>query len=329
MLDEMWHEFILFTHDYTESSASAASVVTGTINRPRPLHANLSVPGEAGCTWDSRSIFPLWGDGEQSPVLRLARVLPPTSRIRAPPRPRGLSHLPATPGILMGALKGSVTVRRYVVKGKAPTDKGRLVKGVRAHILLPIDPATEVERSHGWALAEDPEVLELSSDNIFVGGALVLALRIDTLKPPSAVVKRLVAEKLRALGRKPGKREKQEAKDWVVKSLRARVFPTMKSYELVWQMDENRLYFFAHAKGPNELLVDLFNKTFGVELVACGPGVIAAEGGRLPAALAPTPELAFGFAGLPGRPIAGEDGEFGFGDESEVEVDAEGFDARR
>ena len=208
----------------------------------------------------------------------------------------------------MGALKGSVTVRRYVVKGKPPGEKGRLVKGVRAHVLLPIDPKSDVERSYGWALAEDPEQLELSSDNIFVGGALVLALRVDTLKPPSAVVKRMVAEKLRALGRKPGKKEKQEAKDMVVRSLRSRIFPTMKSYDLVWQMDE--------------LLIDLFQKSFGIELVACGPGVIAADGGRLPASLAPTPELAFGFAGLPGRPVAGEDGEFGFGDDGDGDDDS-------
>ena len=228
----------------------------------------------------------------------------------------------------MGALKGSVTVRRYVVKGKVPSDKGRLVKGVRAHVILPIDPASEVERSFGWALAEDPEVLDLSSDNIFVGGALVLALRVDTLKPPAAVVKRLVAEKLRALGRKPGRKDKQEAKDWVVKSLRSRAFPSMKAYDLVWQMDEGRLFFFSHSKGPNELLVDLFGKSFGVELVPCGPGVIAAEGGRLPASLAPTPELAFGFAGLPGRPVAGEDGEFGFGDgEDEDDSGVEAIDA--
>jgi recombination associated protein RdgC len=227
----------------------------------------------------------------------------------------------------MGALKGSVTVRRYVVKGKPPSDKGKLVKGVRAHVILPIDPASEVERSFGWALAEDPEVLDLSSDNIFVGGALVLALRVDTLKPPAAVVKRLVAEKLRALGRKPGKKDKQEAKDWVVKSLRSRAFPSMKAIDLVWQMDEGRLFFFSHSKGPNELLVDLFTKSFGAELVPCGPGVIAGEGGRLPASLGPTPELAFGFAGLPGRPVAGEDGELGFGDDDDDDSGVEAIDA--
>ncbi len=229
----------------------------------------------------------------------------------------------------MGALKGSVTVRRYVVRGKPPAEKSRLVKGVRAHAIIPIDPASDVERAHGWAQAEDPENLELASESIFVDGALLLALRVDTLRPPGAVVKRLVAEKLRGLGHKPGKREKQEAKDWVVKSLRSRAFPSTKAYDLVWQVEEGRALFFAHSKGANELLVELFGKTFGLELVPCGPGVIAAEGGRLPAALAPTPELAFGFAGMPGRPIAGEDGEHGFGNDSDNEGDDSGVESVR
>ena len=57
-----------------------------------------------------------------------------------------------------------------------------------------------------------------------------------------------------------------------------------------------------------ELLLDLFTKSFALELVPAGPGAVAGRG-ALPANLEPTPELAFGFAGLPGRPIAGEDGD--------------------
>jgi hypothetical protein len=55
----------------------------------------------------------------------------------------------------MGALKGSITVRRYALSGDAPRELGKLVKGVRAHVLLPIDPKTDVERSHGWSSIED------------------------------------------------------------------------------------------------------------------------------------------------------------------------------
>jgi hypothetical protein len=209
----------------------------------------------------------------------------------------------------MGVLKGSVTVRRYVVRGKPPTERSRLMKGIRAHALLPIDPAGDVERSHGWASSEDPEITDLSSDQVFVGGNLVLAVRVDTLKPPAAAVKRLANEKLRALGRPAGKREKQEAKDLARRELRKRAIPSMKAFDLVWALDAGTVYFFNCGKGPNELLVDLFGKSFDCELVAAGPGLLAAQdkGGRGLANLEPTSELFLGFPGLPGRPPDGDD----------------------
>jgi DNA recombination-dependent growth factor C len=203
----------------------------------------------------------------------------------------------------MGAHKGTVTVRRYVVRGEPPRERARIMKGVRAHTFVPIDPAGQVERSIGWACAQDTDD-EATSENSFLGDALVLALRVDTLKPPASLVKRLVAQKLKALGKKPGRREKQAAKDEVVKTLRGRAFPSTRSYDVVWQLQEGRVFFWSHAKGANELLADLFAKSFGLELVPHGPGIVA---GRVARGVEPTPELMIGFAGLPGRIADGED----------------------
>ena len=63
-------------------------------------------------------------------------------------------------------------------------------------------------------------------------------------------------------------------------------------------------------------IFDLFAKSFGLELVPSGPGVVAGPG--LPKNLSPTVELSLGFPGLPGRPIAGEDG---FDEESDDDED--------
>lgn len=205
----------------------------------------------------------------------------------------------------MGALKGSVTVRRYVVRGDAPREKARLVKGVRAHAFVPIDPAGDVVRSHGWACVEDPQDLELSSEKIFFGDALALALRVDTLKPPAALVRRLVEERLRLLGRRPSRAEKQALKQEIVKQLRPRMFPAVKTADLVWLMDPGRVMFFSHAKALNELAIDHFAKSFGLELVPEGPGLVAGRG-ALPTALKPSIEMVYGFPGLPGRPTAGD-----------------------
>lgn len=201
----------------------------------------------------------------------------------------------------MGALKGSVTVRRYFVKGAPPREAARLVKAVRAHAHLPIDPKGDVERSHGWAWIEDPGVTELESDKVFYGDAVALALRVDTLKPPGAVVKRLVEEGLRALGRRPSKAEKRAYKQEVVRKLRGQYLPVTRAYDMVWVQDAGRVLFWSHAKGTNELLVDLFARTFGLELVPDGPGPVATRQHPEAKALVPTPELVHGFEGLPGR----------------------------
>src|SRR5688572_15322276 len=151
----------------------------------------------------------------------------------------------------MGALHGTVTVRRYLVRGDTtnrPKDPGRLVKGARAHALVPIDPRGDAEKVCGWACLDDPDDLELSAERIFHGPTVALALRVDTLGAPAAVVKRLVAERLRATGRKPNRAEKIAAKQEVKKSLRGRYLPVTRAYDVVWQTDADLAFVWSHSK---------------------------------------------------------------------------------
>jgi hypothetical protein len=202
----------------------------------------------------------------------------------------------------MGALSGSVTVRRYLVRGEKPKDAARIVKGARAHVLVPIDPRGDAEKVCGWANMGDPHDLELGADNLFHGSTVTLALRVDTLTAPAAIVKRLVAEKLRRSGqaKRPNRAEKLAAKDEVKKSLRSRYLPVTRAYDLVWQTDVDRVLFWSHAKNTNEMAVDLFYKSFGLELVPYGPVFVAGRG-AIPQGIAPTPEMVAGFPGMPGR----------------------------
>ena len=126
----------------------------------------------------------------------------------------------------MGVFKGSITVRRYLVRGDKPKEQAKLVKGIRAHAIIPIDPKSDVEKIHGWACAEDPDDHDLSSDKIFFGGTLALALRVDSLNPPAAVVKRVVLERgSRRSVASPTAPNKKAMKDEVKKSLRSRYLP--------------------------------------------------------------------------------------------------------
>lgn len=209
----------------------------------------------------------------------------------------------------MGALKGTVTVRRYLLRGEQPRDTARMLKGLRAHAHMPIDPRSDVTRAYGWASVNDLDDTDLDADKVFLGDTLTVTLRVESLKPPAAAVRKLVAEGIRALGRKPSKDEKDALKLQAIRKLRAQILPVNRGHDMVWLLDAGRVLFWSHAKKANELLTDLFHKSFGLELLPDGPGEVARP--LLPATLPvlPTPEMFHGFPGLPGRPVAAEDSD--------------------
>lgn len=202
----------------------------------------------------------------------------------------------------MGAIKGNMTIRRYQVRGK-PDDRQRVMRGIRAHQLIPIDPMSDVEVSVGWARLDDPTKVDFSTTDVFIGQTVSLSLRIDTLKPPAPLVKRQVAEKLMSLDHRPTKGEKKAAKEEVIRKLRSRYFPTIRAIDMVWFLDEEKVYFWSHSKKVNGYFLDLFTKSFKFDLVPMSPGLLS--GIRTP--LEPTVEMLGGFPGLPGRSTAWED----------------------
>ena len=80
----------------------------------------------------------------------------------------------------MGALTGSISIRRYLVQGAPPADfREQFEKAVRAHTLLPLDPEknpTE-ERTLGWCSLFDSEDLDLHFGKMFLDGYILLSLR--------------------------------------------------------------------------------------------------------------------------------------------------------
>jgi len=202
----------------------------------------------------------------------------------------------------MGALTGAITIRRYAVRGDVPTTE-RILKGIRAHVQVPIDPEGDLEKAIGWADIADPSDTDLSASKVFRDDLVVLGLRVDTLKPPTPVVQRLVSEQMKKLDHRPTRADKCQIKDEVIKSLRKRYYPTIKSVDVVWDVHAKSVLFWTHSKQLNEWLEQMFNRSFGLDLIPLGPGVAAA----LQQALFPTPEMLMGFPGLPGRPVAGED----------------------
>lgn len=213
----------------------------------------------------------------------------------------------------MGALAGSISVRRYRVTDALPADpRTKFARGLRAHAFAPLDPKGEADRSIGWVSIDDPNDSELRADKLFFvasgGEQLRVSLRIDVLKPPPAEVKRQLKSRVAAMegeqGRPLTRREKGALKDEVVRQLRQRSFPRVRVVDVVWNLDSGQLWFWSQTKSVNELFVGEFVKAFGLRLDVDGPARWTRRNTTeaLLGKLEPTPELWQGFAGL--RPLS-------------------------
>jgi DNA recombination-dependent growth factor C len=213
----------------------------------------------------------------------------------------------------MGALNGSISVRRYRIVDPLPDGvRQKFVRGVRAHAFAPLDNKGDQERSVGWVSMLNHDDTDLRADKIFFvcagGEQLRLALRIDVLKPPPAEVRRQLQTRAAAMeaeqGRPLSRREKSALKDEIVRLLRQRTLPRVRVVDVVWNVDSGRLYLWSQTKSVNELFIDQFVKSFGLRLEVEGPGhwTRSAAEKALLERLEPTRELWVGFAGL--RPLS-------------------------
>jgi hypothetical protein len=204
-----------------------------------------------------------------------------------------------------------MSLRRYRVMATPPSDFRELYeKGVRAHALLPLDPESHraEEKSVGWCSVFDENDLDLHFSKFFVDGRILLSLRMDTLKPPAAEVKRML--KLRQRELEAQRHEPlsasalRELKEMIVIDLRRRTPPKTRTVDMEWRIEEQQLYLFSHSKSVNEAFLRLFAETFNVGIDLEGPGVWArqlAEAEALSEPLGrakPTVELLGGFIGL-------------------------------
>jgi len=212
-----------------------------------------------------------------------------------------------------------MALRRYRVLAAPPTDFRELYeKAVRAHALVPLNPESgrAEEKSIGWCSVFDENDLDLTFSKFFVDGRIVLSLRIDTLKPPAAEVKRLLKQRQREL---EAQRQEplsasalRELKEMITVDLRRRTPPKSRTVDMLWQLEAQRLYFFSHSKSFNEAFLRLYAETFNLGIDVEGPSFWArelgdAEGLSKPLGRAkPTVELLGGFVGLRPCPRASE-----------------------
>lgn len=210
----------------------------------------------------------------------------------------------------MSLFKGILALRRYRVMQK-PLEgwRDQFDKGIRAHALVPIDREGVQVQSTGWCSVYDAQKLDFDVE--YVEDHILLSLRMDSLKPDPAEVKKqvkLAVQRLKAERGTPlSKAALRELRALVVLGLRKSTPIKTRTVDAVWKLNAQRLYVLSHSKKANELINILFANTFNISLDIEGPGFWAEhnwlEGAELAQhhalrACKPTPELLGGFRGL-------------------------------
>lgn len=177
----------------------------------------------------------------------------------------------------MPALRGSLTYARFFVNGDVPDDfRERFMRSIRLRAMKPLEPDEEELERSGWAKLGDPFELELAYDDVFVNEYINLGFRTDRWAIPGPVLRARLKEAETAYLQKKGRErlsrtEKAELKLMVAKKLRRNMAPATRSVDVSWALNEGIVRFFSHAQKPGAAMMELFKKTFNLELVPESP----------------------------------------------------------
>lgn len=180
----------------------------------------------------------------------------------------------------MGFLSSRVSVVCYQVQGKLARPINETVEqGLKQYTIRNIDNEPS-DKAVGWTSFEAPFAPDFSGASFSQGTYFVFSLRIDKKSIPAKVVAKCCAQeaekRLRQTQQKVlAKNEKKQIKEKVLHDLALRIPATPGVFDLVWQYETGRLWFFSTQKGANEELETLFVKAFSLRLVRFFPYTLA------------------------------------------------------
>ncbi len=176
----------------------------------------------------------------------------------------------------MGLLSPNVSITRYRVQGRLDDPVlENIKKALKKFAISDIDNDA-VEKSIGWTSFEQPYKPEFEGSSYLFGTHLVFSLRIDKKSIPSKILKKHYAieetKRLTESGRQfISRNEKKLVKEQILHFLSLRIPATPNIYDLVWDYEKGKLWFFTNLKAANEELETLFTETFKLSLIRFFP----------------------------------------------------------
>ncbi len=180
----------------------------------------------------------------------------------------------------MGLLSARTSITCYRVEGSLVKPAVETVrKGLQKNVIANIDnqPA---EKAAGWTCFETPFAPAFTGASFLFGTHFVFSLRLDKKTVPPRVIRKYCEERFEKHRAQTGQKilsrnEKKEIKEKVTRELVMRIPATPHTYDLVWNYEAGRLWFFSSLKGANEELETLFLKSFSLRLIRLFPYTIA------------------------------------------------------
>jgi hypothetical protein len=184
----------------------------------------------------------------------------------------------------MGFVSGSVSFRRFIIQGKHPKELDqKILDKLEEFTLQTGEYGVPDEVEYGWSGGRHIFDQKITFERNVFAEAVHFALRLDTNRVPSAVKKayQMLEEETIAASNPSGhisKKQKQDVKD----SLKARLEDDLKSGKfrrtkllpILWDFPGRTLYCPATGTSAEKLL-DLFERTFDLELEAVSAGMLA------------------------------------------------------
>lgn len=172
----------------------------------------------------------------------------------------------------MGLLKGNFSFARFHVEDQLPKDFFNFVNSrIKANSFRETKKSTE-EKRLGWVSITDVLDTDFASADYVLGDYLIFSLRIDRkIIPPKLMKLRIMEEEREWLAQSGRDRiNKQSAsgiKDKVKLELMAKLDPVPSFYDVCWALGQNIVYFSSLSDTIADDFVDLFKKTFSLNLL--------------------------------------------------------------
>jgi recombination associated protein RdgC len=176
----------------------------------------------------------------------------------------------------MGLIKGNFSFMQFSVEGQMPQAFTAFISNrIKGNSYREAHNATE-EKRMGWVSLTDILDTDFKEASYALGDYLIFSLRIDRKQISPKLMKiRLMEEQRKFLTEhgqtRIGKAMNEGIKDRVRLELMSKIDPVPSFYDVLWAVGQNKVYFSSLSDKVADDFVELFKKTFSLNLVRILP----------------------------------------------------------